>query len=42
MPQNAFWFKKFSYIFQRKIGQTYENCQGVVGTTDDMQMFGDD
>ena len=28
-------------IYQRKIDQTYENCQGAVGNADDIQVFGD-
>ena len=29
-------------IFQRKIDQTYKNCQGAVGISDDVWVFGDD
>ena len=27
-------------IFERKNDQTYENCKGVVGIADDVQVFG--
>ena len=29
-------------IFERKIGQAYKKCRGVVRKTDDVQVFGND
>ena len=29
-------------VFQRKIDQVFENCKGIVGIADDIQVFGTD
>ena len=38
----SFHSRKSQDISQRKIDQTYENCQGAVGIVDDVHVFGND
>ena len=37
-----FGLKMSQDVFQRKIGQAFENCMGAVGIADDIQVFGND